>query len=93
MQGQTPDKQTLEREAATALGRIKTASDLDARIGVLKAREEIATNNLAAFIVAVPEGYDDEDRAVFTKEVNQAIEKALEGAKSQVDYDRMWNRS
>jgi hypothetical protein len=86
------DVDALVAEAATALSHMRTVDDLHSRMGVLKDREEVETDRLAAFIVTMPEGYDAEDKAVFARYISDTLERLAEEAAEQVKFERTWNR-
>ncbi len=92
MQETTVSQETLELEAATAINAMQNSTDLDQRIGVLRDRVGVANERLAAFILTMPEGYDAEDRAVFSKYITDTLEKLAEEAHQQVKFERTWNR-
>lgn len=80
----------LIQEAAETVAGMRTADDLDRRIGELRDRAEVPNDRLAAFIVAVPEGYTTEDKATFKRVLSHALECAIKDAEAEVKFLRTW---
>ncbi len=84
------DIDTLGLEAVTALAGIESSTDLDKRTGILRERATVDTENLAAFIVAVPEDLSPKARASFIRVITDGMEKLTSDARAQAAYVEMW---
>lgn len=80
----------LLNEAGTQVHAIETVNDLDNRAHILRERVAVPTDRLQAFIVVVPEDYTPEERAEYTRMINESLIPVVQDARMEITHARTW---